>query len=715
MSLAAQQHPSAAALKAYGQGRLSVPEMTAIEGHLADCDSCCDALAKLPDDTLLVRAREAATSGFRARENPPPAKRANPHEVPRALKDHPRYRVLGLLGAGGMGAVYKAEHRKMERMVALKVINPQIVSSAAALDRFEREVKTAAKLLHPNIVTAHDAEQAGDLHFLVMEFVEGVSLDRQVAKSGPLAPSMAAELIRQAAVGLQHAHEKGMIHRDIKPQNLMITRSSEGPVVKILDFGLAKLASQVWRSTSSDEAADRPDDATRAGAVLGTPDYIAPEQATDAHTADIRADIYSLGCTLYFLLTGEPPFAGGTLTEKLRAHQTCEPTPIRLRRPEVPEEMAAVLEKMLAKDPAQRYSRPLDVAQALEPFKSSRSPAKGGQPDMSQRPAATLPAPTVAADVDGTPIVDSAGLDVAIASVLPIVSAAPSKSLPSARSARGKSAEGVSPLLWAGAIGTAMLLAVTAFWYANQSGNSSDSGKGKSIAKQEDNKKSVTPNVPLNDNDPQQKASKGGNQKMSQSLPMVTPVFARTNRVLMVLPLAHTFFPDYVNVRNGLPSPYQIETAAWAKTPQGVGFASENIPPNGTSLIPDKELASVSADDYDALIFIGGQAGELCGNEPGAPTARKLIADFRAQKKLVGAICAGQHMLADHGLLSNPNTQIAHSEYAHKVPGFAGKRKAREVRRPIVYDEKAHLLTGAGANDGQAFARRLAEILQQQQ
>ena len=254
----------------------------------------------MPDDTLLYGA-EAATSGFRAREHTVAAPPANPREVPQPLKDHPRYRVLGLLGAGGMGAVYEAERRKMERMVALKVINPALMRRPSALERFEREVKTAAKLLHPNIVTAYDAEQAGDLHFLVMEFVEGVSLDRLVEMKGPLSPQLSANFIWQAAQGLKHAHEKGMIHRDIKPQNLMVSRGSDGPVIKILDFGLAKFATQSLLSAGEDQAdCERPENATRAGSVLGTPDYIAPSKRTMPIRRTFCADIYSFGCTCIF-------------------------------------------------------------------------------------------------------------------------------------------------------------------------------------------------------------------------------------------------------------------------------------------------------------------------------------------------------------------------------------------------------------------------------
>ncbi len=275
--------------------------------------------------------------------------------LPAELANHARYRILGLLGVGGMGAVYKAEHRVMQRMVAIKVINRNLMQQAASVERFQREVKGAAKLSHPNIVTAYDTEQAGNVHFLVMEFVEGVSLARQVKMRGPMSIVHACHFIRQAALGLQHAHELGMVHRDIKPHNLMLTRKGQ---VKILDFGLARFARE---STPAAEL-------TQEGAVVGTPDYIAPEQALQPQNADIRADIYSLGCTMYFILTGQPPFLTGTCMQKLMAHAERMPPPVHELRPEVPKDLAAVVERMMAKNPANRYQTPAEVAQALAPF-----------------------------------------------------------------------------------------------------------------------------------------------------------------------------------------------------------------------------------------------------------------------------------------------------------------------------------------------------------
>jgi WD40 repeat protein len=276
-------------------------------------------------------------------------------ELPPELLRHPRYRIMGVLGSGGMGAVYKAEHLLMQRLVALKVVGRELLQKPAAVERFLFEVKAAAKLAHPNIVHAYDAERAGDLHFLVMEYVEGESLAQRLAERGPLPVAEACSHARQAALGLQHAHERGMVHRDIKPHNLM--RTPEGRV-KILDFGLARFVSENTRTEGL----------TAPGVVMGTPDYIAPEQATDSRHADIRADVYSLGCTLYHLLAGRPPFPRESALEKLMAHTGEEPEPLTAVRTDVPPGLAAVVGRMMAKDPAARFQTPAEVAHALEPF-----------------------------------------------------------------------------------------------------------------------------------------------------------------------------------------------------------------------------------------------------------------------------------------------------------------------------------------------------------
>jgi eukaryotic-like serine/threonine-protein kinase len=264
-----------------------------------------------------------------------------------------KYKVLERIASGGMGSVYLCEHKFMRRRAAVKVLPTARANDPSALERFYREARAVAALDHPNIVRAYDIDQEENLHFLVMEYVDGTSLQDLVKKSGPLEPARAAHYISQAAQGLQHAHEiAGLVHRDIKPGNLIVDR---GGVVKILDMGLAR-----FFNDHEDLLTQKYDEN-----VLGTADYLAPEQALDSHGVDIRADIYSLGATFYYCLTGRTPFSDGTVAQKLIWHQTRQPKLIRSLRQDVPEGMAAVVEKMMAKDPEQRYQVPLEVVQAL--------------------------------------------------------------------------------------------------------------------------------------------------------------------------------------------------------------------------------------------------------------------------------------------------------------------------------------------------------------
>jgi serine/threonine protein kinase len=276
---------------------------------------------------------------------------------------------LEKLGSGGMGIIYKARHRDLDKVVALKVLPAELMSELT-IARFKNEMRAVGKLAHPNIVGAHDAGQIDVTHFLVMELVDGIDLAQLIDRQGGLRVSDACELIRQAAVGLQHAYEHGLVHRDIKPSNLMLARNG---LVKVLDLGLA-------RSWSDVSAMGR---LTATGQVLGTPDYMAPEQCEAAHTADIRADIYSLGCTLYHLLAATPPFGGaghGSWLEKMKAHLEIPCPPIRQWRPEVPEELVAVLDRMLAKNPADRFTIPAEVAAVLQPFTAGSDLARLLQP-----------------------------------------------------------------------------------------------------------------------------------------------------------------------------------------------------------------------------------------------------------------------------------------------------------------------------------------------
>jgi hypothetical protein len=292
----------------------------------------------------------------------------------------PGYEILGELGRGGMGVVYLARNKLMNRPEVLKVVNPQLLHEAGAAQRFLREIRSAARLSHPNIVTAYAALELAGLLVLAMEYVEGEDLAQLVKARGPLPLTNACAYACQAAQGLQHAFERGMVHRDLKPQNLILSRQGKKHLVKILDFGLAK---------ATQEKGGPGHDLTGTGVMLGTPEYMAPEQTRDAARADIRADLYSLGCTLYFLLSGRPPFQADSLYALLYAHQAREAVPLHQSRQDVPAELAAVVAKMMAKDPARRYQKPAEVAQALAPFFKAGLKPLAPAPSKSETLAAT--------------------------------------------------------------------------------------------------------------------------------------------------------------------------------------------------------------------------------------------------------------------------------------------------------------------------------------
>lgn len=282
-----------------------------------------------------------------------------------------QYRILEPLGAGGMGQVFRAEHQLMRRQVALKIMSTRLVSDEAACQRFHQEVQLVAQLRHPNIVMAYDADEDHGLHFFVMEFVSGADLEQIVQEYGPLPIPFACECIRQAALGLHHAHEHGLVHCDIKPSNLLLEQGMDAvyaymghrarknpapaPVIKILDFGLARLAGM---NIAEPRAHDH--------SLQGTPDFMAPELARDASTTDIRCDLYSLGCTFSFLLTGQVPFPGGSWSEKLVRHHFDPAVSVSSVRPDVPVEIASIVARLMAKEPGDRFASAGDVATAIE-------------------------------------------------------------------------------------------------------------------------------------------------------------------------------------------------------------------------------------------------------------------------------------------------------------------------------------------------------------
>lgn len=315
-----------------------------------------------------------------------------------------KYRLLKLLGAGGMSSVYLAEHATLHSKAAVKVLPLKRVEQTSYLARFEQEARLAARLNHPNIVRTFDLDTAGSVHFIAMEYVEGTDLHAKVKREGPLPVREAADYIRQAAVGLQHAHEEGLVHRDVKPANLMLDARG---TIKVLDLGLALAVS----GGEEDGSLTREHDEK----VLGTADYLAPEQATDSHLAERRSDIYALGCTLYYLLVGKAPFAQGNAAVRMQSHLNKPPPNLLEQRPDVPIAIADLYFRMLQKDPAGRPQSAQEVADALAAWLASTDQAgprraEGQRRQLPRRAVATAVDPTGATVVRSGPGSGSSGI-----------------------------------------------------------------------------------------------------------------------------------------------------------------------------------------------------------------------------------------------------------------------------------------------------------------
>ncbi len=340
-----------------------------------------------------------------------------PYQVNQIMQDRGDELVLGALrlrqrlGEGAMGQVFKAWHTRLEQVLAVKTIHKHLIANSRAMDRFRQEIEAASQLHHPNIANVRDAGEIDGRPFLVMDFIDGTNLSTLVKAKGPLPVRLAVECIRQAALGLQHAFERGVVHRDVKPGNLVLTMD-RGPgttdiCVKILDFGLARFDSERRFSPRL----------TYVGSTLGTVDYMAPEQAECARDADTRADIYGLGCTLYFLLAGRPPFPGTSMAEKIAARLSGPPPHVRNARAEVPAGLDRILQRMMARQPADRYQTPAEVAAALAPFSTEGAAA----PSLPLGEGVPLAAPiTAPADRAAVPLAQPVAAEEARSEPVPL-------------------------------------------------------------------------------------------------------------------------------------------------------------------------------------------------------------------------------------------------------------------------------------------------------
>ena len=396
MGAGASVHPDDLTLLSLGQGKLDDELAAAVKTHLDSCADCRRRVAHESSDSSVGREQGAHDHADPASsdtwlsmigDDASTAERSFADTLPAGLVDHPDYDVIRELGQGAMGTVYLAQNKLMGRREVLKVVSSHLIQRRGVMDRFLTEIRNAARLHHTNIVTAYSAIRLGESFIFAMEYVDGLDLAKLVKAKGPLAVANACSYAHQAALGLQHAHEHGMVHRDIKPSNLILAPQGGRAVIKILDFGLAKIQSE------------GPTDGglTHEGQMLGTPDFVAPEQIGDARRADIRADIYSLGCTLYYLLTGGPPFKATSLYQILQAHHSMDAPPLNRARPDVPAELAALVARMMAKDAELRFETPKEVALALKPFFKSTA-------SRDLRPELSFPGSSDAVGDPGTPV-----------------------------------------------------------------------------------------------------------------------------------------------------------------------------------------------------------------------------------------------------------------------------------------------------------------------
>ncbi len=572
--------------------------------------------------------------------------------IPQELANHPRYRVLNQLGAGGMGMVYRAEHVMMGRTVAVKVMAQKYTANKTAVERFRREVRAAAKLAHPNIVTAYDADEADGRHFLVMEYVEGVSLDRVVNRRGPLPVATACHVVRLVALGLQHAHAKGMVHRDIKPQNVMVNKKG---VVKVLDFGLARLATDAELPRDESTGATQPENVAVTGTnmVLGTPDYLSPEQAKSTRDVDHRSDIYSLGCLFYFALVGRPPFAHAkTAFDKVIAHTTEQPEPVTKLRDDVPDEVASILLRMMAKDPAERFATAQEVAAALLPHTKTSTAATNASglvavPILEAIPLADFEI------VEDTPSVESR------------TQLEPSPPVRRPKRPKRKSAGNGRRYAGYAAIAAGVLLVLAIL------GNRKDDSSKQPVPMVEGERKS----------------------------PEVAAV-TRSPRVLFLLPKRGLVLDDYLGSRDRfVESGATVTTAARTRGPCGfVGLA--NVP----QPVAELAFAEVRPEDYAAVVVPGLQVNEFV-DEDVRREIERIVGAMSRSGKVIAGIGLGQIPLMNLDVLNGKTAAVIDfpgkmERQRPRMDALAGVR--RDPFRSVVTD--GTIVTAGATRDARAFA-----------
>jgi serine/threonine-protein kinase len=718
--------PTAETLAAFARGELAANELASVAEHVGGCEACCRSLKLLPEDSLagLARAAAAAPATIHSKGSNAPQAEGAPKksdvpaaaQVPAGFADHPRWRIISQLGAGGMGTVYKAEDLAMGRIVAIKVVSPHLTAKASALARFRREIRLAAQLNDPRAVIAHDTGEVGGCQFLVMEFVEGVSLDRLVAKKGPLPVTLACTLTRQAALGLQHAADKGLIHRDVKPHNLMVTKKGQ---VKILDFGLARFA-------RSDDEAETPPARMPFGAgkaladagvtnpnlLMGTPDYLSPEQAKNSHEVDSRSDIYSLGCTLFFLLTGKPPFTGAsTLVDKLLAHTNEEPPAIRELRPEVPEGLAEVLAKMMAKSPEDRYQKASEAAAALLPF--TRTTANEPVFEIVDAVVVNPPPQAVPTPVNTPAPAARLTSDTAPPRAEPTLAevAKPKKKKPKKRASFWQRRK------WAIIGGVAALLLLAGVALA-VNGRRHAANDDPNTAKANPSSK-TGPQGKAND-PPDNKGTKSETPaKPDKVSPWVPPIVVAPKSdeilILYVIPSNGVFTPDYEDVAEALTVKRPEKKRVRVVTAAMSGSRSSAADKGGRGAPIDVNL-SVNTDltVYSAAIFCGYNVSEYLEG-PGRRAATHVIKAMQDSGKPVASICAGQAVLANHGVLKNRRAAIPPAVFDdRKFEKEFSDNSIKWQKWPVVAEKDGGkiVITAAGPPQASEFAEMILKAIE---
>jgi serine/threonine-protein kinase len=549
--------------------------------------------------------------------------------------------------------------------------------------------------------------------------VEGISLDRLVAKKGPLPVQMACAFARQAALGLQHAADKGMVHRDIKPQNLMATRKGQ---VKILDFGLARFASGDHEKTlpggrpafgAGKQAAGG---VTNPNFVMGTPDYLSPEQASDSHNVDHRSDIYSLGCTLYFLLTAHAPFSGAeTLIDKLVAHTEQEPPAVRAVRPEVPEGLAEVLARMMAKRREDRYQTAAEAAAALQPFARGAAPAPGSPDPAAAEPTFEIVEATVLTPAPRTGSAGATAFDTGPSAESPTLAESPRPKRAKKKKKRTSWLKRHRGGVIAGAVALAML-AAGLFAYRHFK-KPADKAPDASAALNAAAANAGTKETPARQA-PTPPSAGSGSKGGAWTPSAVVAAPGNEVLVLVVVPSQGVWMPDFDSVRDALTAgragqkSVRVETAS-AQGGRATPASGSPGPPDGVA-IDVKLTESTNLAKYSAVVFCGFDVNEYLGGGAGWRAAAHAIKSMQSAGKPVASICTGQAVLAAHGALKGRKAVPPPPGFETKFRDALSDPTIRWQKRPVADDDAGGrpVVTAAGPPQAQEFAAAILKAIE---